>query len=119
MGVVKIVKSGKFYQVSDDDTYILYYLLGYNIKNNKVGFPKSALNKVINTLESVNVSYDVLREDLKNNFKKLDKYDKYRDLGFKKYNKEIHYQNIMDKIKKASNEKLEKILQSIEVILDE
>ena len=119
MGVVKIKKSGTFYQVVDDDSYILYYLLGYNVKNMKVGFPKSALNKVINTLESVNVSYEVVHEDIKNNFKKLDKYDKYRDLGFTKYNREIHYQNVIDKIKKSPIEKLDRLLENIEVILDE
>ena len=50
MNVVKIRKSGTFYQVFDDDTYILYYLFGYNIINNRIGFPKSVINKVINRL---------------------------------------------------------------------
>ena len=44
MNVVKIRKSGTFYQVFDNDIYIFYYLFNYNIKNNKVGFPKSVLN---------------------------------------------------------------------------
>ena len=40
--VVKLRKSGTFYNTFDDDCYILYYLFGYGINNMKVGFPKSA-----------------------------------------------------------------------------
>ena len=46
MNAVKIRKSGTFYCVFDDDCYIVHFLLGYQINNQKVGFPASALNKV-------------------------------------------------------------------------
>ena len=40
-------KNGGFYSVYGDDCYILFYLLGYKIVGDKVGFPISAYNKVI------------------------------------------------------------------------
>lgn len=51
MKQLEIRKIGNFYYVFDDDCYVLYNLFKYKIQNNKTGFPISALNKVINTLE--------------------------------------------------------------------
>ena len=119
MNVVKIRKSGTFYQVFDNDIYIFYYLFNYNIKNNKVGFPKSVLNKVINTLDDKKINYEVVGENINNNFKNVNKYNKYRELGFNIYNKDIHYSNLIDKIKNIDESKLNRILEVIENMLDE
>lgn len=119
MNVVKIRKNGTFYNVFDDDCYILYFLFNYNIKNNKIGFPKSALNKVINKLDEFKINYEVLGEDIKNKFKNLNKYKKVVEFGKIKYNSDINFQNIIDKLKDVSDEKLERILMTIESILDE
>ena len=119
MNCVKIRKSGTFYNVLDDDCYILYYLLGYDIKNYTVGFPKSALNKVINKLDECKINYLVIGENLGNNFRNLNKYNKILKSGKEKYNKEINYQNIINKLYKVSEDKLDKILKTIEEILDE
>ncbi len=119
MNVVKIRKSGTFYSVFDDDCYILYFLLKYQINNNKVGFPKSALNKVINILEDNKINYEVVGEDNKNNFRNLNKYQKYVELGKEKYNEDSHYKDLVERIKNISPEKLDRILKTIESILDE
>ena len=120
MKCIKIRKSGTFYVVFDDDCYILYLLLDYKIINNKVGFPKSALTKVINYLEDKKINYEVIGEkDVIANFRNANKYDKFMKLGKEKYEKNIHFQDIMEKIKKASPTKIEKILLTIEDILDE
>lgn len=36
---VVIIKSGNFYYTFLDDTYILNYFFGYQIRENKIGFP--------------------------------------------------------------------------------
>ena len=118
MNKVIIRKCGAFYNVFDDDCFILYFFFNYNIKNKKVGFPKSSLNKVINKLEEFKISYEIVGEETKN-FKNLNKYQKYIKLGLTKYNKDIKYQNITEKLYEVSEEKLEKILESIEKILNE
>ena len=119
MSKVKIRKSGTFYNVFDDECYILYFFFHYSIKNDKVGFPKSSLNKVINGLEEFKISYEVIGEDIKNNFKNLNKYQKYVKLGKEKYNKDIKYANIMEKLMTTNEKKIDKILETIEEILDE
>ena len=48
MKEVVLRKSGGFYHVNSDDCYILYYLFNYKIVSDRVGFPISAYNKVIN-----------------------------------------------------------------------
>ena len=119
MNLVKIRKNGTFYTVFDDDMYIIYYLLNYNIKNDKIGFPKSALGKVTNLLEENEINYEVVGEDIKANFKNMNQYLKFVRLGKDKYNKSIYYENIREKVRNATPEKLDKILSTIESILDE
>ena len=36
---IEFKRKGKFYEVTYEDAYILWYLLRYKIYNNKVGFP--------------------------------------------------------------------------------
>ena len=119
MNSVKIRKNGTFYNVFDKDMYILYFLLNYQIKNDKIGFPKSALNKVINILEENKISYEVIGENINNNFKNLNKYNNYYQKGLKKHEKDIYYTDIIDKLNNLNEEKLNKILEFIEGILDE
>ena len=94
MNAIKIRKNGTFYSIYDDDCYILYYLLNYQIKNNKVGFPKSALNKVISILEENKINYVILGG-------------------------ESNYRNLVEKVKKVSPEKLDRILETISNIINE
>ena len=119
MNAVKIRKSGTFYCVFDDDCYIVHFLLGYQINNQKVGFPASALNKVINILEENKVNYEVIGEDKNNNFKTLNKYEKFVKLGKEQYDKATNYIILIEKLKNISPEKLDKILLTIETIINE
>lgn len=61
---VVLIKSGIFYNVLNDDVSIIYSLFHYKIKNNGnnyiVGFPKSSINKVVDTLKSKKINYIVL-----------------------------------------------------------
>ena len=76
--LIFIKGSGKFYNLYNDDALIINYLLNYKIiKNNTCGFPECALNKVINEIEKVKISYVV--QEMGNiierkNYKKLNKY---------------------------------------------
>ena len=53
---VVIIKSGNFYYTVLDDTYIFNYLFGYQIRENKIGFPLSAKAKVKSVLNRNNVN---------------------------------------------------------------
>ncbi len=53
---VVIIKSGNFYYTFDDDTYIMNYFFGYQIRENKIGFPLNAKAKVKSVLNRNNVN---------------------------------------------------------------
>ena len=78
---------GKFCTIYGDDANIISSLFGYKIlNNNKVGFPESILNKIINILEDNKISYMVIYIDkspLVKDFKKLN-YEVYKNKAIKK-----------------------------------
>lgn len=118
MKEVKVVlrKNGGFYCVYGDDTYILNYLFNYKIKDDKVGFPISAIDKVINVLEEKNINYE-----LNNNlidFKNKNNYKKYYKLGKKKCNIEYRINEIMNKLNSLDEKDIDKILKYIEELYE-
>lgn len=113
MKQLEIRRIGNFYYVFDDDCYILYNLFKYKIKNNKTGFPASALNKVINTLEEKNINYTIKNEEKFNNFKKKNSYQKYLEKGKKEYQKKQIDLNIEEKIKELNEEQAKELYNLI------
>ncbi len=105
-------KVGGFYHVFDDDIYILNYLFNYKIINNRVGFPISAINKVINTLEEKKINYQLDSNII--DFKKKNNYQKYAEKGKTKYNFKIDIEKIYDKLELLSSKDLKEILNFIE-----
>ena len=53
---VVLIKSGNFYYSFEEDAYILKYFFGYQIRENKVGFPLNAKAKVKSVLNRHNVN---------------------------------------------------------------
>ena len=55
---VKIVNSrGNSYLVYDRDVYIIYYLVGYKIKDNMLRIPGKCLDKIKILLDKNNINY--------------------------------------------------------------
>ena len=86
---VEIFKNGGFYSVYNNDTYIFYYLFRYKIIDNRVGFPLSAYDKVINKLEELKIDYENKSLDVCKKFKKLNKYNYFLEKGKSKYSLEF------------------------------
>ncbi len=116
---VRIRINGNFCSVFDDDCYIFKYFFDYRIIKAKVGFPKSVLDKIINVLEENKINYEIVGEEKEVDFKKLNNYKKFFELGLKKDYKENFYDAILDKIKSANDEQLDDILNYIIKVLDE
>ena len=114
-------KIGNFYQVFDDDAYLLWFLCGYKINNRKVGFPVSALPKVLNLLEEKNIYYLIYNsddEEVKFN-EGVNKYNKFISLAKQTYNKNRKILNLQSKLDSLTNEKLDKIIDYIEEVINE
>lgn len=66
-----LVKSGNFYRAYDKDSYVLSYIMHYQIKQATAstycsGFPLNSLDKVVESLQNFNVNYRIIdfkRED--------------------------------------------------------
>ena len=107
---VLIRKSGKFYNVFDDDAYIFNYLFNYNIINYKVGFPESAYKKVINKLEECSINYIVLgTEKIEKTFKNKNKYKRYLEHSKINNKFEMNLKELTNKLEKFSYEELVRI----------
>jgi len=117
--LIELRKSGKFYNSFGDDAIILHYLLGYKIVAEKggVGFPETAYNKVINTLDEEEVSYIVYEKENileEKNFKKLNSYKSLLKKDIQKISVEERFKNIEKRIKELNGKELDHILTLIE-----
>lgn len=116
--VVRLYKSGKFYNAFGDDGLILHELLGYKYieYKNSVGFPESAINKVESKLESEKISYSVYEKDnLLEEYKGIDKnYKIVLSKVLKNYDVEKRLTRLKSKINNLTIEELERVIDSLE-----
>ncbi len=115
--LINFRKVGGFYHVFDEDCYILNYFFNYKIINNRVGFPISSINKVINILEEKKINYEL--DGKETNFKRKNNYGKFLEKGKTKYNFKKDIEKIYDKLDKLNSKDLKEILNFIEGKLDE
>lgn len=59
---VFLIKVGSFYLAYESDAQLLHYLFSYQIKDNKLGFPLSALEKILEHLKQKKISYFITDE---------------------------------------------------------
>ena len=109
-----LLKSGTFYVAYENDAYILNYLLQYQINDSKIGFPKSATDKVLEVLKENNINF--LFEDVKIEYDN-NNYDKILYLAKKKYYQELNEKILLEQISfliKNNPENLSKIRSFID-----
>ncbi|MEG1506831.1 MAG: hypothetical protein RR478_04985 [Bacilli bacterium] len=101
---------GKFYNAFGIDAFILNVLFEYKVMDNKkAGFPDNSLEKVTNTLNSKNISYQVIvpgKDPIVKDFKKASRYDEYCKIAYDKMNNDAKKDSINKIIKEASPSKL-------------
>ena len=112
---------GKFITCYNDDAYILHSIFGYKLvgegKNDKLGFPSTVIDKIIDKLDSLSINYEIYyKKELESSkdFKKKNNYQKYLEQGLLQV--EIDKKGDLIKYKlsrldlKDVNKELEKIL---------
>ena len=114
---IQFKKNGKFYNVYDNDAYIISYLLHYKMVNGRVGFPINSINKVTNILEDKKISYK-LDEEYKN-YKDLNKYSMVLEYSKSVVNIIARYNFLEDHLKDLNIEQLNRILSFIEEVINE
>ena len=104
---IELKKCGCFYNVYNEDCYILFYFFKYKINNNKTGFHVKNINKILNKLDFYKVNYIINNQ--KHDFNKLNTYNHYKELGKIKYYEYLTLKDIENKILKLDDKKLKKI----------
>ncbi len=115
---LRLYKTGKFYNAFGDDGIILHELLGYKYTEykNSVGFPESAINKVIVKLENDKISYCIYEKDtLVSEYKGIDKnYKQVLNESLKNYDLEKRLNRIKEKLGSLTTNELEEIINNLE-----
>lgn len=125
---IVLIEIGSFYYCYGKDTFIISYLEKYKIKileNNiySCSFPKSAYNKVIAQLESKKINYIVLdrrnnyEERENSNFKNLNNYEKYYELGKAENAIKIRIEKITNYLNTYNKDK--ELISQIESLINE
>lgn len=125
---VVLVEIRTFYYCYGKDTFIINYLEKYKIKileNNiySCSFPKTAYNKIITQLENKRINYIVLdrrnnyEEQESNNYKNLNNYEKYYELGKAENAIKIRIEKITNYLNTHKNEK--ELISQIESLINE
>lgn len=94
---LQLYKIGNFYNIYGDDAIILNYLFGYKILiDGKVGFPESALIKVINTIEDKKIDYQIINKDGNDVIKKYGNFNSYNKI----LKQALEYRNIKSRVER-------------------
>ena len=113
---------GKFITCYNDDAYILHSIFGYKLvgegKNDKLGFPSTVIDKIIDKLDSLSINYEIYyKKELESSkdFKKKNNYQKYLEQGLL----QVEIDKKADLIKyKLSRLDLKEVNKELEKILD-
>lgn len=113
---------GKFITCYNDDAYILHSIFGYKLvgegKNDKLGFPSTVIDKIIDKLDSLSINYEIYyKKELESSkdFKKKNNYQKYLEQGLL----QVEIDKKADLIKyKLSRLDLKDVNKELEKILD-
>lgn len=113
---------GKFITCYNDDAYILHSIFGYKLvgegKNDKLGFPSTVIDIIIDKLDSLSINYEIYyKKELESSkdFKKKNNYQKYLEQGLL----QVEIDKKVDLIKyKLSRLDLKDVNKELEKILD-
>ena len=114
--IVLMRKIGGLYQAFDEDAYILSFLLGYKIKNGKLGFPVNVMPRVKLVLEEHKISYIFKISDDEEDrcdFKQNNCYFEYLEKGEDYYQKEKLIEKIVAEMKELTKEELQDLYSYI------
>ena len=115
-----LIKSGNFYVALQQDAIVLNDIFKYklNISNNiiKVGFPVNSLNKILKTLDNININYIVLDKNILHiNKNKTNMYNKYINNNTSNYI--LRIKNINNILNQIIYNNIDNVLESIENII--
>ena len=101
-----------------DDAIIIHHLLNYKLKHNVVVFSKDALTKVVDTLKMYSINFEIGGVGAKYTFLN-NNYQVFKSMAYQALDKEVRINRIVKKIEGLDSKKFDKLIQLIEVFLNE
>ena len=96
---IVLIVSGSFYVSYDSDAVLLSYLFSYQIKNDRVGFPSSTLDKVVSSLCEKHICVVVVGSEILESVFDDNQYYVYLDEAFKFFNNHTMLESLIDRIR--------------------
>ena len=120
--VIVLMKEGLFYKTFYDDAKIIWYLFHYKYVKDAVSFGTMPYSKVIDKLDSLDIGYVVVIDDVEvlKNIKEKDEYQFYKMLSARNYQKTENISHIVENVKKILeknpeySKKVEEFLETLE-----
>lgn len=130
-GTIVFIKSGNFYRCYDDDSYIIAYLMDYQVKatisRDMAGFPVDSLNRVLNKLQLKNINYKIFEfkdgiSNLKDEYDcgEENSYDYVYIIAERYVKNRDRITSFSDRLlKNIENPKIESIISKIEIMINQ
>lgn len=87
-----LVKSGSFWNAFYSDAFLIHFIMGYSVKNNRVGFPSKVLSKALKRVSALSISYvlvyeldDIVKCEYLSNLYTFYLYNYRKDIELKRY----------------------------------
>ena len=115
---IEIKNQGVFYNVYNEDAYIMYSLTNYRLTNGRLGFPKNSIDRIKNILEENKINYIIIDDDIveEKQFKR-NSYNRYLKLGTKLYEQQREKDSLLKNINKLSNDDIKKVNKYVNYII--
>lgn len=123
--VIITQSSGKFFEVFGYDAFMFNYLFSYKILQSgmtyKCGFPDSSINRIINKLSDLKISYQVIyrgKNPLVKDYKKINQYSKYKLIALQRLDIKQRMDALVEKVKSLNEEQAKKVMKELEKCLE-
>lgn len=107
-----LLKSGMFFVTFQEDAILLKYILTYQIKNERLGFPIKSLDSVLKNLEGYMLNICIKDADIKRIEYDYNNYNELLKIAKKKYYEELNCKVLLEEIAfilKNNPEKINKL----------
>lgn len=123
--VIITQSSGKFFEVFGYDAFMFNYLFSYKIlqsgKTYKCGFPDSSINRIVNKLSDLKISYQIIyrgKNPLVKDYKKINQYSKYKLIALQRLDIKQRMDALVEKVKSLNEEQAKKVMKELEKCLE-
>ena len=96
---ILLIRSGNFYYTYFEDALILNYLCNYQVINERVGFPKSTVNKIIEVLKFSDIDFVIYDNEVSEYKNKINNYNDIKFKAKENYDSTVKIEDLLKTIR--------------------